>query len=191
MKAGRLAAISVLWVCGIASLGAAGDELSRLGQPISLGPQTSLVITLKPGEDWRSRFPGEFPPEIKNLAVYEFRITGDELVGFKTDRSDPSQSDVVAICEGRRVNILKLAAPRLDGPVGIGDPGAYQAKDGRWSSFVNPLMTQRVGVMYLLFNLPAECTPQTTRLSLALEVGNAPYRHYRVLLGEAAPARSK
>jgi hypothetical protein len=191
MKARSLPAIPVLWVSVIASLGAAGDELSRLGQPISLGPQTSLVITLKPGTDWRSRFPGEFPPDIKNLAVYEFRVTGDELVGFKTDRSDPSQSDVVAICEGRRMNILKIGAPKLDGSVGIGDPGAYQAKDGRWSSFVNPLMTQRIGVMYLRFDLPAECAPQTARLSLALEVGNAPYRHYRVLLGEATPTRSK
>lgn len=147
------------------------QEPHRFGESVALGSGASVVVTKRDvGEvrsQSRSQFPSEFPSADQNLVAFEFRYGGSGVYTFRTDRTDPSRSDIVALCGTVRVNILKLGSGTFDRPdaYSFGTPGTIQGKDGRWASIVAGGAPPGI----VLFNLPADCIRQKSRLLVGLD----------------------
>jgi hypothetical protein len=170
-----LGVVSWLAVCANA------QERHKFGETVALGSNASLVVV--------KRDVSEFRPELgwtgQNLVAFELRFgESDEIYIFRTDRGDPSHSDIVAQCGTERVNALKMGIESSVAPpmcaalssgsapscrtVTFGLPGAYQAKDGLWVSMDGGLgMASNI----IVFDLPAECAPGQARLLVTVGVG--------------------
>jgi len=106
------------------------------------------------------------PSSDENIVAFECRYGGSGAYTFRTDRTDPSRSDIVALCGTVRVNILKLGSGTFDNPnvYRFGTVGALQGKDGRWVSIVAGGAPPSI----LLFSLPPGCIGDRVQLSVAL-----------------------
>lgn len=174
--------------------GADAQEPHRFGESVALGSDASLVVTKRDVGEVRSRsrsqFPSEFPSADQNVVAFEFRYGGSGVYSFWTDRTDPSRSDIVALCGTVRVNILKLGSGTFDSPnaYSFGTPGAPQGKDGRWASIVAGGAPPGI----VLFSLPADCTRKRTRLLVALDykLGGKTTKH-QLLFTEPSEAGPK
>lgn len=175
----------VFWVAaaGLAA-SAAAQEPHNFGEEFAMGPDSSITVARRDTADFRTRYASEFA-DAQNLAAFELRFGKDAIVHFKTDRSDPAQSDIVALCGTERVNILKIGSGRFDAPdeYTFGLPGFYQAKDGRWGS----IATGGAMPMLLFFDLPAGCSPKSAKLLATIGVGDGDARSYQLLFSDSQP----
>jgi hypothetical protein len=169
-----LGAASWLTICVYA------QEPHRFGEAVALGSDASLVVVKRDVGEFRSRYPSEFPSTDHNLVAFEFRYGKSGIYHFKTDRNDPSRSDVVAVCGTERVNILKIGSGTFADPkaYSFGRPGAYQAKDGRWGS----IAAGGAMPLVIFFSLPAGCAPEQARLLVTVDVGRAEKEEWHQLV---------
>lgn len=169
MDFGRRAAFFLVLVVASPGWTAEAQEFRRFGERIALGTEASLTVTRRDAGEFRANYASEFPPTIQNLVAFEFRSEGDGTATYTywTDRTNPSGSDVVVLCDSERVNILKMGGGTFSDPKAyrFGSPGAIEIK-GRWG------VVGAFGSVPTLFffSLPAACAPEQIRLSITLEV---------------------
>jgi hypothetical protein len=145
------------------------------------------VVTKRDIAEFRTRYPSEFASTDQNLVAFEFRFAGSKTAyTFATHRTDPSRSDVVALCGSERVNIQKLGHGTFDEPNAYSffRPGGIPTKDERWVT----VAAGGTPPMIVFFSLPPDCASERTRLSVGLTVSfGGTKTQYQLLFAEEPP----